>query len=1030
MSTAAIRKSIRDYYETRRLYASHSIANESSIRQAFLTLLADTARPHRWLLIPEHPMRAFGSRLIVPDATLQDEYSIPRAHYEAKDTKDDLDREIRAKLALGYPATNIIFEDNARAVLYQNEVEALRIPLHNEVALTDLLTTYYHHRRPDIDGFENAMATFQAEIPKIAANLQQKVAFALSNRKQFATVFGNFLTLCRASLNPALSPEQVQEMLVQHLLTERLIRRVFDYDNFVSANVIASEVEQVITALTSQDFSRKTFLRDLDPYYNTIESTAGTLTEFSDKQHFLDRVYEKFFQAYSPDTADTHGIVYTPPEIVHYMCASVAAALENEFQRPLGSPGTFILDPCTGTGNFIAHLIQNFIPRRNLEEMYRSQLFANEVMLMPYYIASLNIEHAYWEQMGERRTFEGLCFVDTLDSEAKQMGLRFSEDNTARIQRQKETQINVIIGNPPYNVGQRSENDNNKNRPYPKIDRRIRDTYSKDSTATNKNALSDAYVKFFRWATDRVWQEGNSDAILCFVSNNSFVDQIAFDGMRKHLGQDFTLIDHIDLHGNVRKNPKLSGTTHNVFGIQVGVGITLAIRKSGAARRIRYHRVPEMWNKREKLDFVRHGEVPWQTLAPDAAHNWLIPENADEFTRLTSITDLFSLHSRGVQTTRDDTVYDFQREALEARVRQFIENYNSELDRYKRAGRPTEIDAFVNNDLLKWSRDLKLDLKRGHYATFDDSEAPTPGGRERRERVPGEANDPSPINRERRERVPVTSSKLRQALYRPFTKRWLFFDRILNEEVYQLPKIFPPGQPNRVIVVTDIGSDKPFLNLATDSIPDLHLVGAGASSQCFPESHITDSALDLFRAHYQTDSITRSAIFHYLYALLHHPAYRARYAEALKKELPRIPFAPDFAAFARTGESLMGIHIHYESAEPYPLRWTENPEAPYSLVLEDKMRLSKDRKSIVYNNCLTLTGIPPETFDYRLGHRSALEWVIDQYRVKRDEKGQITSDPNRAEDPDYILRLVAQVITVSLETQRLVASLPGGYAAG
>ncbi len=720
------------------------------------------------------------------------------------------------------------------------------------------------------------------------------------------------------------------------------------------------------------------------------------------------------------------------------MCASVAAALENEFQRPLGSPGTYILDPCTGTGNFIAHLIQDFIPRRNLEAMYRSQLFANEVMLMPYYIASLNIEHAYWEKMGERRPFDGLCFVDTLDMAEEANYSLFTEENTARVQRQKGAQINVIIGNPPYNVGQKSENDNNKNRAYKEIDQRVRDTYSRASEASSKSKLNDAYVKFFRWATDRI---GNKDGILCFVSNNGFLEQHAFDGMRQHLAQDFTLIDHIDLHGNVRKNPKLSGTTHNVFGIQVGVGITLAIRKSGAARSIRYHRVPEMWTKREKLEFVRRGEIPWQTLTPNAAHTWLIPENSDEFANFPSIADLFSQYSLGVCTHRDDVVFDFHRNALETRVRQFIENYNSELDRYRRAGQPKEIDAFVNNDLLKWSRDLKLDLKRGHYATFDAPEQESSpeasgsgshepggresGGRERRERVPAEPNAHTPINRERRERVPSTSSKLRQALYRPFTKRWLFFDRILNEEVYQLPKIFPPGQPNRVIVLPGIGNRMAFGTLASEFIPALDF--AFEKAQCLPESHITDSALALFRTHYQTDSITRSAIFHYLYALLHHPAYRARYAEALKKELPRIPFAPDFNAFARTGERLMDLHINYESAKPYDLKWIENPEAPYSLILDDKMRLSKDRRSIEYNRCLTVTGIPPEAYEYRLGHRSALEWVIDQYRVKRDGNNQITSDPNRPDDPEYILRLVAQVINVSLETQRLVAELPEAF---
>ena len=586
MSIPQFRKSIASYLETRRLYASRSIENESSVRHAFLTLLADTARPFRWTMIPEHPRKAFGGRIIRPDATLQDEYTIDRGFYEAKDVHDDLEIEIRKKLHNGYPDTNTIFEDNSRAVLYQNGAQKIQISLDNEKELSGLLDEFYYHRMPELDGFENAISKFQEAIPKIGENLIGKIRAALHSGAQFQSVFDTFLALCRQSLNPGLRPEAVQEMLVQHLLTERLIRRVFDYDDFVRRNVIASEVENVIDALPRHSFTRKEFLRDLDPYYSAIESTADTLTDFEAKQHFLDRVYEKFFQAWSPDTADTHGIVYTPPQIVKYMCSSVAHALEQEFDRPLGSEGTFILDPCTGTGNFIAHLIQNFIPQSRVAPMYENQIFANEVMLMPYYIASLNIEHAYFEATGRRKPFNGLCFVDTLDmAESPQLSL-FTEENTKRVTNQKKAKINVIIGNPPYNVGQKSENDNNKNRPYLEIDRRIKDTYSKDSIASSKSKLNDAYVKFFRWASDRIIAAGSG--VLCFVSNNGFVDQHAFDGMRKHLEQDFTLIDHVDLHGNVRRNPKISGTSHNVFGIQVGVGITLAIRKPGAAKRIRY----------------------------------------------------------------------------------------------------------------------------------------------------------------------------------------------------------------------------------------------------------------------------------------------------------------------------------------------------------------------------------------------------------------------------------------------------------
>ncbi len=366
----------------------------------------------------------------------------------------------------------------------------------------------------------------------------------------------------------------VDEMLVQHLLTERLMRNLFQNPDFSHRNVIAAQIQNVITALASGSFSTSEFLKKLDPYYRAIEREGANLGHFTEKQDFLNSVYEQFFQRFSPDVADTHGIVYTPREIVDFMCNSVEEALKEHFGYTLSSPEVVILDPCTGTGNFIVNLIER-IPGRALSEAYHNRLFANEVMLLPYYVSSLNIEHAYYERMRSYESFEGLCFVDTLDmQEAQQFGL-FTPANTDRVEREKKAAITVIIGNPPYNVGQKRENDNNQNRPHEIVDDRVRDTYAKDSKATNKNSLSDVYVKFFRWATDRL---GNRDGIVCFVSNNSFVDQHAFDGMRKHLAKDFDQILHLDLYGNVRRNPKLSGTTHNVFGIQVGVGITLAIK--------------------------------------------------------------------------------------------------------------------------------------------------------------------------------------------------------------------------------------------------------------------------------------------------------------------------------------------------------------------------------------------------------------------------------------------------------------------
>src|SRR5579863_5470662 len=375
-------------------------------------------------------------------------------------------------------------------------------------------------------------------------------------------------------------------MLVQHLLTERLFRTIFNNADFINRNVIAAEIEKVIRALTSRSFNRNDFEKSLDRFYVAIEGAAKTLDSWTEKQHFLDTVYERFFQGFSIKQADTHGIVYTPQEIVEFMVASVEEVLRSDFGASLSTPGVQVLDPCVGTGNFIVNILRR-ISGSTLAHKYAHDLFCNEIMLLPYYIASLNIEHAYYERTGTYQSFEGICFADTLELAEGQQPSLFVEENTERVEREKAAQIMVVIGNPPYNAWQKSDNDNNKNRPYQVIDKRINQTYSKDSKATLNNKLYDAYVKFFRWAVDRL--QGR-DGVVCFVSNNSFIDQIAFDGMRKHMLQDFTQIYHLDLHGNVRKNPKLSGTTHNVFGIQVGVGITIAIRSSRhIERRLLYY---------------------------------------------------------------------------------------------------------------------------------------------------------------------------------------------------------------------------------------------------------------------------------------------------------------------------------------------------------------------------------------------------------------------------------------------------------
>ena len=506
-------KAIKAYYEALRAYDRQDVEHETALRTAFQSLLEQLGRQFGWTLIPELSDKVAG-KSIRPDGTFRDDYYITRGHWEAKDSHDHLETEIKKKIAKGYPTGNIIFEDTRQAQLYQNGEQAMVVDLTDARQLADLLNAFFAYTEPAHEDFGKAIDEFKERVPDLALGLVEKIRAAHSDNAKFIAAFAAFYELCRNSLNPNLSQAAVDEMLVQHLLTERLIRTIFDNQDFNRRNVIAAEIEKVIDALVSKSFNRHVFLKSLDRFYLAIESAAATIESFTEKQHFLNTVYERFFQGYSIKVADTHGIVYTPQEIVDFMCASVAELLQSEFSKTLGDKDVQILDPCTGTGNFIVNLLRR-IPKRDLPRMYSQQLFANEVMLLPYYIAALNIEHAYFELTGAYDSFEGLCFVDTLDlARAKQKTFSYmTEANTARVERQRTTPITVVIGNPPYNAHQLNENDNNKNRKYDVIDERVQQTYAKDSSATLKAALADPYVKFFRWATDRL--EG---ATVSFVS--------------------------------------------------------------------------------------------------------------------------------------------------------------------------------------------------------------------------------------------------------------------------------------------------------------------------------------------------------------------------------------------------------------------------------------------------------------------------------------------------------------------------------
>ena len=1018
-------KIVRDYYSELDRFDRLGVVHEGAVRSAFQSLLQGCARQLDWTLVPEHSMTGNQNRRIVVDGALMDGFRLTHGYWEAKDEDDDLPTEVVRKFEVGYPRDNILFQEPHRAILWQNERQTLDADLTDPTELIGTLETFFSHRPQEYTEWEEAVAQFRERVPALGQGLAERIHGERETNQAFISAFAAFHEKCRQSINPNLSEAAVEEMLIQHLLTEQIFHTVFDNQDFARRNVIANEIEEVIYALTSQSFSRRDFLRPLDPFYTAIRRTAATIDDFSQKQGFLNTVYEQFFQGFSVEVADTHGIVYTPQPIVDFMVRSVEEILRTEFSRSLSDSGVHIIDPFVGTGNFIVRIMRE-IRKTALREKYTKELHCNEVMLLPYYIASMNIEHEFYEATGRYQPFEGICLVDTFelaeDTHYYEDSL-FTEENTRRVEEQKKAPMFVVIGNPPYNVGQVNENDNNKNRKYPTMDAGIAGTYVKDSIATLKTQLYDPYIKAIRWASDRIGEEG----IVAFVTNNSFLDGVAFDGMRKHLADDFDALYILDLGGNARKGLKVSDA--NVFGIRVGVSINLFVRTkramncpttnggSSVPARIFYYRTDDLWNKKQKFDFLNEREhtsnIDWQTIQPDIRYTWLtggIRADFEDFIPMgtkeakaakgETIDVIFKIYSGGVKTNRDAWAYNFNPDVLAGNISGMIDVYNEQIFKWEhRRDRSANVDDFVISDetKIKWSSGLKEKLKSGQSTE-------------------------------------IASEKIRQTLYRPFTKSPLYFDRMINDRVLLFPSILPKPETeteNRVICVAGIGDRKGFGCLTTNRIPAFDL--AFEKAQCFPfytynedgrnrRENITDWALAQFRVHYRDEGITKWDIFHYVYGLLHHPTYRERYQANLKRDLPHLPYAPDFWAFAKAGQRLGEIHVGYEDVEEYPLRFVETPDMPLDWRVE-KMRLSKDKTQLKYNDFLTLDGIPAKAFDYRLGNRSALEWVIDQYRVKTDKRSGIVNDPNRLDDPEYIVRLIGKVIAVSLETVEIVEGL-------
>jgi predicted helicase len=993
--------------------------NEQVIRSAFQDLLRQWSKDAGLVFIPELPFETARKTKVYPDGTILHDVRVPLGYWEAKDTADDLDTEIAKKFRNGYPQDNILFENSDSAVLIQNGAEVMRCSMTDTDALGRLLTLFFGYERKEIADFRRAVQQFKTDLPAVLAALRDKIDGAYAGNPAFQTQAAEFLEHAKQTINPTLGRDDVREMLIQHILTEEIFARVFEEGDFHRQNNVA----RLLYALEQTFFrgeEKKATMRALQPYYAAIYANAAQISSHTEKQAFLKVIYENFYKVYNPDAADRLGVVYTPNEIVRFMIEGADWLCDERFGKRLIDRDVEILDPATGTGTYVCELIEFFRGQPDkLRHKYTEELHANEVAILPYYVANLNIEATYQAVSGQYAEYPNLCFVDTLDNVAglgikagHQMDLfaAISDENVERVRRQNKRKISVIIGNPPYNANQQNENDNNKNRAYPHIDGLIKRSFVKLSTA-QKTKVYDMYARFFRWASDRL----HDDGILAFVTNRSFIDSRTFDGFRRYVQETFAEVYVIDLGGDVRANPKLSGTKHNVFGIQTGVAISFMVRRKRRTEcRIFYARRPEFETAEEKLSWLaseKLSDVKMERIEPDKRATWInhTKNTMDDFIHVADKKTktapargqdraVFKLYSLGVVTARDEWVVNVSESAIARNVKETVAQYSRSL------GRDREPWNTGGPHALKWTRALKARFERGE-----------------------------PLNYESRHVV--------KAAYRPFCSRLIYFAPELNEMQYQLQRIFPLGIEAQSINVSGFPAAKPFQVLAVKQVPSYDQL---EKTTCFPRyrhtksgdrlDNITDWALNKFNDHYgKATKITKDDIFAYVYAVLHDPVYRETYALNLRREFPRIPFYPDFRKWRDWGQTLLDLHIGYETVAPWPLVRSDVPD-PKSrdagLAPKPVLKAERDLGRIRLDSETTLSGIPPEVWDYRLGNRSALDWILDQYKEKTPKDPTIRERFNTYRFADYkeqVIDLLARVTRVSVETvaiTRAMAALP------
>ena len=858
------------------------------------------------------------------------------------------------------------------------------------------------------------------------------------NEKERAA-FNAFADELRDDLNGSISDGEVIEMLAQHLITKPVFDALFEDYSFAQHNPMSLAMQGVLDVLQEHRLDKEA--DTLQRFYDSVKMRAAGIDNAAGKQKIVVELYDKFFRNAFPKMTERLGIVYTPVEVVDFIIHSVAHVLQTEFGQTLGSKGVHIIDPFTGTGTFITRLLQSgLIAPEHLPHKYKHEIHANELVLLAYYIAAINIEAVYHGIVGGKyQPFEGICLTDTFQMyEKEDLVDALLVDNSARRKRQKKLDIRVILGNPPYSVGQKDDNDDAANIRYPGLDARLQETYVSRSTG-NPRSLYDSYVRAIRWASDRVGSSG----VIGFVTNGGFVDGKAADGLRKCLVEEFSSIYVFHLRGNARTSGeprrKEGG---NVFGLgsRAPIAISVLVKNPKAKQQgqLHFHDIGDYLSREEKLAKIKAlGCIgnDWQAITPDAHGDWLAQRDAG-FSQYIPMGDksgtdalvLFSGYSSGIKTYRDWWAYNASKARMLSAMERMIGFYNQTVDGSANSD---------TNDATKigWSWVLRGRREKGQKGEF-------------------------------------SAHKAIISMYRPFDKRWLYYDGFFNENRYQMPRLFPQeGAGNLVIVIKQRWSGHGQFALMVNHVPDVQSDGG---TQCFPmylydaqeagteelspkqsalfaagsqsapalfarrRDAITAEGLAHFQSAYPGETITREDIFYYVYGLLHSPDYRERFADNLGKELPRIPCvktATDFCTFSQAGRKLAELHLNYETVEPYPLKIDSGGKVPADADYRvEKMRYGKQGKdkdltTLHYNDRITLTGIPLEAYDYVVNGKSALDWVVERQGVKTDKDSGIVNDANdwaveTMGNPRYPLELFQRLVTVSVETQRVVKGLP------